>query len=465
MKRTIARLFRLTISMKLLLGFLSCGILTILIAHIALSNFQRLNEINNRIIKRDILLEETTNEMIDTLLAQERYGRRSLIMKSSEMEALFWKKSDEFKMLRRQIGNLLDVSDLPLVRIATLHREYNRLYQAGFENGDDSSSRAYEDHKRLIQRKQGELVELLQRITRDARMGQNEKSLETVSISHSTFWTISGLSAGGLLLGIIIAMVITYNISRSIKQLELSTREISVGKFDQLPEVRSQDELGDLSQAFQRMAQSLKSLEERHLEANPLTYLPGSTTIEDVLNKRLKNETPTAFCQLDLSNFKAFNDRYGYARGNEVIQVTASIVTEMVKTEGNEGDFVGHIGGDDFIVITSPERYEKICRAIIDSFDKKVSDFYDPEDRQKGYIHGETRQGVTASFPIMTMAISVVTNQYCPLQNHIQVAEIAAEMKNYAKSFSQSTFVVDRRGDNVSRLADRKTLLPAKLEK
>jgi len=177
MKRTIARLFRGTISVKLLLGFLSCGIMTILIAFIALSNLQRLNKINDRIVKRDIPLEETANEMVDTLLAQELYGRRSLLLKSSEMEALFWKRSDEFKMLRRQIGNLLDVSDLPLYRLAILHKEYNRLYQTGFENRDDFSSSAYEDHERLIQRKQEELLELLQRITRNARKARMKKVL------------------------------------------------------------------------------------------------------------------------------------------------------------------------------------------------------------------------------------------------------------------------------------------------
>jgi GGDEF domain-containing protein len=463
MERTIAQLFRLTIARKLLLGFLSCGILTILIALIALFNLQRLNEINNRIIKRDIPLAETANEAIDTLLAQELYGRRSLILKSSEMEALFWKRSDEFEMFHRQIGNLPDVSDLPLDQLTILHREYNRLYQTGFEKRGDFSSSAFQDHDRLIRRKQEELFELLKGISRDARLDQSEKSLKTMSIGHSAFWNISGLSIVGLLLGILIALVITRNISRSIKQLESSTREISEGKFDQLPKVRNQDELGDLSQAFQRMAQRLKSLEETHLDANPLTYLPGSITIENVLNKRLKKETPTAFCQLDLSNFKAFNDRYGYARGNEVLQVTANIVTEVVKTEGNEGDFVGHIGGDDFVVITSPERYEKICRAVIDSFDKRASDFYDLEDRQRGCIHGETRQGQKVSFPIMTMAISVVTNQYCPLQNHVQVGEIAAEVKSYAKSFPHSTFAVDHRGDNVSPQAESKTLPPPEL--
>jgi len=374
------------------------------------------------------------------------------------MEALFWKRSDEVAMLQWQIGDLPDASNLPLDRLSTLHKEYNRLYQTEFVKREDFSSSAYQEHDRLIRTKQEELFELLKGISRDARKGQSEKSLKTVSIGHSAFWIISGLSISGLLLGIIIALVITRNISRSIKQLELSTREISEGKFDQLPKVRNQDELGDLSRAFQRMAQRLKSLEEMHLDANPLTYLPGSITIENVLNRRLKKETPTAFCQLDLSNFKAFNDRYGYARGNEVLQVTANIVTEVVKTEGNGGDFVGHIGGDDFVVITSPERYEKICRAIIDSFDKRVSDFYDLEDRQRGYIHGETRRGQKVSFSIMTIAISVVTNQYCPLQNHVQVGEIAAEVKNYAKSFSHSTFVVDRRGNDISPRTDWKTL-------
>ena len=458
-------LFRLTIARKLLLGFLSCGILTILIALIALSNLQRLNKINNRIIDRDIPLAETANGLIDTLLAQEMYGRRSLILKSSEMESLFWKRSDEFEILQQQIGGLPEVSNLPLDRLATLHKEYNRLYKTEFEKRKDLSSSAFQDHDRLIRRKQEELLELLKGISRDARMDQSQRSLTTLTIGHSAFWTISGLSIGGLLLGIIIGLVIMRNISRSIKQLELSTREISEGKFDRLPAVRNQDELGDLSQDFERMARRLKSLEEMHLDANPLTHLPGNITIENVLNKRLKKETPTAFCQLDLSNFKAFNDRYGYARGDEVLQVTANIISEAVRTEGNEGDFVGHIGGDDFVVITSAERYEKICRAIIESFDKRVSDFYDLEDRQRGYIHGETRQGQKVSFPIMTMAISVVTNQCCPLQNHVEVGEIAADVKNYAKSFSHSTFVVDRRGDNGSRQADRKTLPPPKLGK
>ena len=454
MKKVMHRFFRLTIARKLLLGFVSYGILTILIALIALSSLQQLNEINNRIINRDIPLVEIGDKMIEALLAQELYGRRSAILKSSEMEALFWKRSEEFENFLREIARLPETSGLPLDRLTALHKEYNDLFASGLDQGENVSSQAIEHHDRQVRRKLEEQIQLVKEIARDARADQNEKSLETLSIGHSAFWLTAGLSLGGLVLGVLIALILTRNISRSINQLKLSTWEISGGKFDHLPEVRNQDELGDLSQAVQLMAQRLKRLEEMSLDANPLTHLPGSNAIENVLNKRLKEESSLAFCQLDLSHFKAFNDRYGYARGNEVIQATAKIMTEVVKGQGDEESFVGHIGGDDFVLITSAEKYEKICLATIDAFDRMVLDFYDLEDREKGYIQGETRQGQKVSFPIMTLAIAVVTNRYYKLKSHIQIGEIAAELKNYAKSFSHSMLVVNRRKDSISGQAD-----------
>jgi GGDEF domain-containing protein len=450
MKRAVAQVFRLTIAMKLLLGFLSYGILTILIAVIALSSLQRLNEINKRVIERDVPLMKLADKMIDALLAQELYGRRSLILKSSEMEVLFWKRGEEIKKLLQQMSRLPDNSDLPLDRIAVLHEEYNQFFKTGLERGEGPSSQSFKNQDREIRRRQEEMIRLVKGISRDAREDQSEKGLKILSVGHSAFWITAALSTGSLLLGIMMALIITRNISRSINQLKLSTQEISEGRFDHLPEVRNQDELGDLSQAFQSMAQRLKNLEEISLDANPLTHLPGSIAIQNILNKKLMEETPLAFCQLDLSNFKAFNDRYGYARGNEVIQGAAKIAAEVVKAQGDDGAFVGHIGGDDFVMITSPERYEKICQSIIDSFDRMVPNFYDPEDRQRGYIQGETRQGQKITFPIMTLSIAVVTNQHRRLQNHVQVGEIAAELKNYAKSFSKSIFVIDRRTDSDS---------------
>jgi diguanylate cyclase (GGDEF)-like protein len=451
MKSNGIHIFRLTIARKLLFGFLSCGFFTVFIALIALSSLQRLNQINNRIIQRDVPLVETADKLAETLLAQELYGRRSLILKNPEMEVLFWKRSEEMKNLLKQMGDLPGISDIPFDRLVTLHEEYNLLFKPGLEKKEDVSSQAFQAEDRQIREKQEEFTQLVRKISRDAREDQNEMSLKALSIGHSAFYIAAGLSIGSLLMGILIPVIITRNISRSINQLKLSTWEISEGKFDHLPEVRNRDELGELSQAFQRMAERLKTLEEMSLDANPLTHLPGNVAIEGIVNKRLKEEAPLVFCQLDLSHFKAFNDRYGYARGNEVIKATAKTLTDVVQAEGDEETFVGHIGGDDFVVITTPEKYEKICLSIIDSFDKMIPDLYDPEDQQRGCIQGETRQGEKVSFPIMTLAIAVVTSQIRRLQNNIQVGEIAAELKRYAKSFPRSIFVVDRRRDGLSR--------------
>ena len=451
MKSNGVRSFRLTIARKLLIGFLSCGLFAIFIALIALFSLQRLNEINNRITRRDVPLVEMADKLAETLLAQELYGRRSLILKNPEMEVLFWKRSEEVKSLLQQMGALPDAADIPFDRLVALHEEYNHLFKGGLEKGQDVSLQTFQEQDRQIREKQEEFTQLVRGISHGAREDQNEMSLKALTLGHSAFWIAAGLSIGSLLMGILIPVIITRNISRSINQLKLSTCEISEGKFDHLPEVRNKDELGDLSQAFQRMAERLKSLEEMSLDANPLTHLPGSVAIEGIVNNRIREETPLVFCQLDLSHFKAFNDRYGYARGNEVIQATAKTVTDIVKAERDEGSFVGHIGGDDFVVITSPERYEKICLSIIDTFDNMIPDLYDPEDRERKCIQGETRQGEKVSFPIMTLAIAVVTSEIRRLQNSIQVGEIAAELKRYAKSFPRSIFVVDRRRDGLSR--------------
>ncbi|MEK6581357.1 MAG: diguanylate cyclase, partial [Nitrospirota bacterium] len=160
-----------------------------------------------------------------------------------------------------------------------------------------------------------------------------------------------------------------------------------------------------------------------------------------------------------LDNFKVFNDRYGYARGSEVIKANASIIENTVEEHGISDDFIGHIGGDDFIVVSSPDRYKKICNAIIDAFDKMIPDFYDPEDRKKGYIEGKTRQGQEMTFPIMTVSIAVVTNQHRKLINTIQVGELAAELKDYAKSIPGSLYVVDkRRKDPQQEMSDENVI-------
>jgi len=436
----------LSIGRKLLLGFLSYGVVTLLIALFALSSLDQLNAINYSITHRDIPLVELTDRIMENLLAQELFASRSVILKSPDLKALFWKRNEELKELILQFHTLPHPETLPIAQLTALYEEYTQFVKQEFNRRGNWPLAAGESEKR-IKGKQEEIIQILKKVSWAAKQDQMKKNQMISEIGKRAFRVIAGLCVAGILLGVLVALVITRRISGPIHQLKLSTKEISEGKFDHLPAVQSWDELGDLSHAFHEMAIRLKHLEEMHLDANPLTRLPGGAAIEEVLKKRIEEDSPMAFCLADLRNFKAFNDQYGYARGNEVILATAEMIKQAVREHGGEGDFVGHIGGDDFVLITPPDRFERICTAVIADFDQKIVAFYNPEDRQKGYIQGKTRKGEVVSFPIMTISIAVVTNRHRKLNNHIQVGEIAAEMKNFAKSFSKSIFVVDKRRD------------------
>jgi len=182
-----------------------------------------------------------------------------------------------------------------------------------------------------------------------------------------------------------------------------------------------------------------------YLDASPLTRLPGGIAIENVLNKRIDSGQPLAFCVLDLDNFKAFNDRYGYANGSEVIKETAHLIEKAVKTKGTSDDFIGHVGGDDYVVITVPAVMKEVAGEIVALFDGRIPEYYEPGDREKGYIFGKTRQGVAMKFPLMTISIAIVTNEQRKLSNALEASEIAAELKDYAKTIAKSVFVIDKR--------------------
>jgi len=293
----------------------------------------------------------------------------------------------------------------------------------------------------------------------DAQQDQNEKTAMTADMGTIAFKAAKVLCALGLILSLAAAMLITRNISGAIKKLKIATEKISKGEFNHNPDIRNTDELGDLAKAFVTMAGRLKHLEEMHLDTSPLTRLPGGTTIENVMKQRIDANAQIAFCLMDIDNFKAYNDHYGYAKGNEIIQATADIISKAVADKGSDEDFIGHIGGDDFVVITAPDSYSKICETIVETFDKTIPGYYDANDRQRGHITGEDRQGNQTLFPLATISIAVVTNDSrSESLNHIQFGEAAAELKEQAKSKTGSLFLVDRRQVEKGAKKDRKVI-------
>jgi diguanylate cyclase (GGDEF)-like protein len=182
-------------------------------------------------------------------------------------------------------------------------------------------------------------------------------------------------------------------------------------------------------------------------EANPLTGLPGNVSIERELTQRIELGEPFAFIYTDIDNFKAFNDYYGYARGDEVIKRTARILASAVIECGNEGDFVGHIGGDDFVVMSTPDRASTIARIVIDRFEKGMTDLFEPEDLERGYLKIRRRTGEIMKVKSLGITLAIVTNEKGHISHIGRVADIATELKRYGKSINGSVVVRERRAE------------------
>ena len=143
----------------------------------------------------------------------------------------------------------------------------------------------------------------------------------------------------------------------------------------------------------------------RDLDANPLTKLPGNVSILKDFEARIKSQEHFAVGYLDLNKFKEFNDRYGFELGDRVICHIASIIIKALEKFGSSSDFLGHIGGDDFIFIVPPDSVDQICTQIIESFDKSIGNFYNEEDRKRGYIITKNRLGQLCKISVLSLSV------------------------------------------------------------
>jgi diguanylate cyclase (GGDEF)-like protein len=183
----------------------------------------------------------------------------------------------------------------------------------------------------------------------------------------------------------------------------------------------------------------------KSMSANPLTLLSGNAVIKSEVEKRITDGSPFAMIYTDLNYFKSFNDKYGFQRGDEVIKFTAKVTVQALREKGLESDFVGHIGGDDFIVLTVPERCETVCQRLIDLFDGGIASFYDADDRAQGFIMSVDRNNNVQKFAIMTVSLAIVSTMYTNIVHYGQLSQIAAELKKVAKKCGKSAFVINRR--------------------
>lgn len=184
---------------------------------------------------------------------------------------------------------------------------------------------------------------------------------------------------------------------------------------------------------------------EHYLQTSPLTNLPGNNAIQQAIASRLESNEALAVIYFDLTNFKSYNDRYGWFAGDEIIKRLGVIIVNAALESGDSHIFVGHIGGDDFVVVTNPSFVDGVGRTTLEQFDRMIPDFYSPEDRTRGYIEMTDRQGELRRVPLVSLGAAVVTNEHRKLDHPLQVAQIAAEVKRYLKTLPGSQIVYDRR--------------------
>ncbi len=181
---------------------------------------------------------------------------------------------------------------------------------------------------------------------------------------------------------------------------------------------------------------------------SPLTGLPGNMQIEAELKRRLRKKSEFSILYVDLDNFKAYNDTYGFLKGDEIIKLTARIIQRNVHDLDLEESFIGHIGGDDFVaIVPASVDFERICQNIIIEFDYEILEYFSDEDSERGYMEVSNRKGVLEQFPLVSISVGVVVIEKNRFKNILEIGEVGAQVKHVAKSTMGSTYVIDRRKD------------------
>lgn len=425
---------RLSLVQKLIVSFALIGVCLITAVVYAIMGLGTMHRMVGEIARNDLPASTAVLTLQDAMQAQQRAAGRFKILNQPEFKEIYSRHSEYFgqtlKMLQQQSSGV-DLSSLAKA-FASYSSQVDRMF-SGEEVSDAALKRA---------------AQLVEDAIEQVRSAQ-QKSLESKLVAarereeRTSSWAL-GLALSGVALALLVATLLVYSFSSSIGKLQKATHRIAAGDFDHDPLIPAGDEIGALSQDFMRMAVRLKELEQISLDASPLTRLPGNIAIERSINRRLREKVSFAMCYLDLDNFKSYNDKYGYIKASEVLKKTGEIIHEAVKCLNDPDAFVGHIGGDDFVVIIDARNVKAACQNIIADFDAMIPAFYSEEDRASGAIKGIDRYGVPRVFPLLSISIAALTCQPGNYATAAEIATAAASVKDRVKESSGSNYIIVR---------------------
>jgi diguanylate cyclase (GGDEF)-like protein len=178
---------------------------------------------------------------------------------------------------------------------------------------------------------------------------------------------------------------------------------------------------------------------------SPLTGLPGNIRIQEEIERRVREAQPFAVVYCDLDNFKAYNDQKGFVRGDRLIQATARIIQDAVLAHDGSQGFVGHVGGDDFVVVVSPETAEPVAKNVCEGFDAARVEFYETDDLERGFVRIEDRKGVLQDIPLVAISVGIASSARRAFAHYGEAVSVATEMKQFAKREPGSSYAIDQR--------------------
>ncbi|MBO7238429.1 MAG: response regulator [Elusimicrobiaceae bacterium] len=198
----------------------------------------------------------------------------------------------------------------------------------------------------------------------------------------------------------------------------------------------------DADEVVARVKLLLKRNKQK-MDSNPLTRLPGNPSIQARVEQEIQSGRKFAVLYCDLNNFKSYNDKYGFAAGDQVLLATSRLLIDAAQEDPTA--FVGHIGGDDFIIVCGLEHAENIAQKIVSEMSRLAPSFYNEQDREQGFMLSTNRKGETEKFALLSIGIGIVHNSLKPLTSFAQVSGIGAELKCLAKQHEGSYYTLDRR--------------------
>jgi diguanylate cyclase (GGDEF)-like protein len=426
---------RFTLIQKLIGSYAALAFFSMTAIIFSTAGLYSLNKIVQDIAHNDFAFINAADKLRESIDAQERFVAKYSILNSPLFVELFHHREAEFLTI------LKDMQKKPSgQRVMPILRSYQQ-FETGANLVFQGDVKDYKNLKNAAEQVRNSIQYFYasQQKFLNSKLDKAEHK-QNLTIQWSLF-----ISFAGFLLAVCVMALLIYTISFSIKKLKRATFRIAEGDFDYDPQIPAGDEIGDLARDFTSMAAKLKVLEQVCLDASPLTRLPGNIAIERVLNKKLYENDPFAVCYADLDNFKAYNDRYGYIKGSEVIKMTGEVIYNAVTEQSSKDAFVGHVGGDDFVMVVPAEDASKVCETVIDVFTLKIRDYYNAEDLAKGAIEGKDRYGVKRIFPIMTISIAVLTCQKGEYDSAVKIAKAAVQIKEYAKESPGSNYLINRR--------------------